>query len=80
MNAAVKDSETAEYVSVEYDTLPVHQVGRGQPADSGWHWAFVLKRRQIGSAAFDRLAFALLREDGDLLSLLAEDLYRRQTK
>ena len=66
MNAAVKDSETVEYVSVEYDTLPVHPVGRGQPGRPGLALGLVLQRRQMGSAAFDRLAFALLREDGDL--------------
>ena len=32
MNAAAEDSETAEHVSVEYDTLPSHPVGEGSPA------------------------------------------------
>jgi hypothetical protein len=35
MNVAAEDSETAEYVSVEYDTLLVHPVRRGQPGGPG---------------------------------------------
>ena len=76
MNAAVKDSETAEYVSVEYDTLPVHQVGRGQPADSRWHWALCSSgvrwalRRSIAwrSLSFVRMVTSLACLAEDLLS------------
>ena len=54
MNAAAEDSETAEYVSVEYDTLLVHPVRRGQPGGPGWHWPFApaASDRVVGTVGY----------------------------
>jgi hypothetical protein len=61
-----EDFETAEYVSVEYDTLLVHPVGRGQPtAQAGTEpCAPAASDRVVGTVGYIPVICSWLSEKG----------------